>query len=555
LLGTAIGVTAAIAITALFSQSRDLLLAAFAGWIGLCVFAAGLMDGNRAYAAVLSGYTLALIAIQQLDTPQHVFESSVARGAAITVGIAAVAFVNDLLAAPDSFPRLASQLAALHARVGDYAKPVPRDEATDAATAAGLLRDIAALRPEITSLATESASGSIRSAAARSTAVALVAAVHAARVLNAVFAATNPAMGDTRAATLRSPALATASREFLGRIFAVREGLAALNAGHRLHWGWRMPLYRSHAIAASAGLRAAAHLLLASGFFVLAGWPSAEVSLSLVALVIGLGAVSPNPQGFTVAAFIAAPIAAVLAGTLEFLILDGVTEFPLLALALAPFVIGTMVVATMPHPMVASLGRLNLIFILVILSPSNPQSYDANSFLFVVLFLCTGIGLLLAAQTLIPPESIERRQRWIMASVRRDFELALSKRDRRLAPEEAMFRDAARIGQIPASGASAQDTAVLAEALSYFDRAGAIRLGRESMARLTETSLSHLASEAEEALAAEDTQRLREVGLNLKDVGGAGSAFAEESSGELVLAAIVIDAARHAAPPAMETVS
>jgi uncharacterized membrane protein YccC len=150
LLGTAIGVSAAIAITALFSQSRDLLLAAFAGWIGLCVFAAGLMDGNRAYAAVLSGYTLALIAIQQLDTPQHVFESSVARGAAIAVGIAAVALVNDLLAAPDSFPQLASQLAALHRRVRDYAKRVPGNEATDAAAAAGLLRDIAALRPEIT---------------------------------------------------------------------------------------------------------------------------------------------------------------------------------------------------------------------------------------------------------------------------------------------------------------------------------------------------------------------------------------------------------------------
>ena len=247
-----------------------------------------------------------------------------------------------------------------------------------------------------------------------------------------------------------------------------------------------MPLYRSRAIAAAAGLRAAAYLVLASGFFVLAGWPSAEVSLSLVALVIGLGAVSPNPQGFTVAAFIAAPIAAVLAGTLEFLILDGVTEFPLLALALAPFVIGTMVVATRPRipwsPQ--SLGRLSLIFILVILSPSNPQSYDVNSFLFVVLFLCTGIGLLLATQTLIPPESIERRQRWIMASVRRDFELALSKHDRRLAPEEAMFRDAARIGQIMAGETSPRDSKILAEALSYFDRAAAIQLGRESMARL-----------------------------------------------------------------------
>jgi uncharacterized membrane protein YccC len=57
LIATVIGVVAALAIAGLFSQSRDLLIAAFAGWIGLCVYAAGLADGNRAYAAVLSGYT------------------------------------------------------------------------------------------------------------------------------------------------------------------------------------------------------------------------------------------------------------------------------------------------------------------------------------------------------------------------------------------------------------------------------------------------------------------------------------------------------------------
>jgi uncharacterized membrane protein YccC len=138
LIATIVGVTAALAITGLFSQSRDLLLAAFAAWIGLCVYAAGLVDGNRAYAAVLSGHTVALVAIQQIDTPEHVFETGMARGAAIAVGIAAVALVNDLLAAPDTFPRLASQLAALHRRVRDYAKPVLRNEMADAATTAGL---------------------------------------------------------------------------------------------------------------------------------------------------------------------------------------------------------------------------------------------------------------------------------------------------------------------------------------------------------------------------------------------------------------------------------
>src|SRR5215467_8720927 len=48
LFATIIGVTAAIAFTGLFSQTRDLMLAGFAAWVGLCVYAAGLLDGNRA---------------------------------------------------------------------------------------------------------------------------------------------------------------------------------------------------------------------------------------------------------------------------------------------------------------------------------------------------------------------------------------------------------------------------------------------------------------------------------------------------------------------------
>jgi hypothetical protein len=112
---------------------------------------------------------------------------------------------------------------------------------------------------------------------------------------------------------------------------------------------------------------------LASAFFVLAGWPSTDVALSLVAVVIGLGATTPNPQHFTVLALVAAPIAAVVAATLKFLILDGATELPLLALALAPFIIGATIAKTLPNPIVAALGRLNLIFILILVSPSNPQ--------------------------------------------------------------------------------------------------------------------------------------------------------------------------------------
>jgi uncharacterized membrane protein YccC len=461
-IATLIGVTAALAITGIFSQARDLLIAALAGWIGLCVYAAGLMDGTRAYAAVLSGYTVALVAIQQLDTPEHVFESGVARGAAIAVGIVAIAVVNDVFAAPDSHPLLASRLAVLHDRVRDYAKAIFQNETSDAAAAAGLLHDVAALHPDLTSLASESSSGAARGAAARSTAVALVAAVSAARTLKALPPTADPA---------------AASRELARRDVDVRDGLAALSAGTPPQRAWRTPLYRSQRIAAAAGIRAAAWFALAAVFFILAGWPAADVSLSTVAVVIGLGATAPNPNGFTVIAFIVAPFAAALAGTLEFLVLDGVNEFPLLALALAPFVIGTAVLMTRPNPSLASLGRLGLVFTLVIFAPNNPPAYDPQSFLVTSLFVGVAAGLLLAAQMLVPTESSERRQRWILASARRDFERVLSRRARGVAPEEAMFRDATRIAQIPGQPAtSPRDGAVVAEALSYFDRAAAIRL-------------------------------------------------------------------------------
>jgi hypothetical protein len=61
-----------------------------------------------------------------------------------------------------------------------------------------------------------------------------------------------------------------------------------------------------------------------------------------------------------------------VAAALKFLILDGATEFPLLALALAPFMIGATIAKTLPNPVVAARGRLNLILILILVSPSNP---------------------------------------------------------------------------------------------------------------------------------------------------------------------------------------
>lgn len=51
ILCTIIGVVASFVIAGLFPQTRELFLIGFAGWLGLCVYVGGLLDGNRAYGA------------------------------------------------------------------------------------------------------------------------------------------------------------------------------------------------------------------------------------------------------------------------------------------------------------------------------------------------------------------------------------------------------------------------------------------------------------------------------------------------------------------------
>ena len=568
LLATIIGVAASIVIAGLFSQTRDLLLAAIAVWMGLCVYAAGLLDGSRAYAAVLSGYTVAFVAVQQMDTPQHVFESSVARGSGIAIGVVALAIVSTLLAAPDNHAQLASRLTALHRRVRTYASAVLREEGPDTTSTAEMLRDIAALRPETATLVTESSSGPARSAAARSTLVALVAELHAARALTALPIAADPDFREWLIAELErggataSPpfplgrdrksgdgafgplaaALEWGSAELLRRDAEVRQGLAALGSGVRPPRVWRTPFYRSHRIAAEAGVRASVYLAAAAVFFVLGGWPASDAALSLVVVLIGLGATTPAPLAFTTMALVAAPIAAVLAGTLEFLILDGVTAFPLLAIGLAPLVMGAAILVTWPNPLVSALGRLNLIFGLAVFAPANPQTYDPQAFLFTSLFVCMAAALLLAAQLLLPPVSDERRLRWLTISARRDLDRLLSRGERRLSAEEAMFRDAVRIGQIVAAGGAApQHRVVLEQTLSCFDQAAMIRLCDARLARLADAPLAPLAGKARTVLVARDTERVRRAVDRLRDAEPVGAGAA--AGGALVLASIVLGAA------------
>src|SRR6266851_1792172 len=547
ILATVVGVIASIVIAGLFAQSRSLFVIGFAGWLGLCVYAGGLLDGNRAYSAILSGYTVALVAMTQIDSPQNIFSAGVNRGAAIVVGIAALALISELFAAPNVHTGLSDKLIAAHRRVRAFALAILREETADPIQSANLLREITALHPDITALVAESSSGGARAAAARSAAVALVAEVRAAGALASLPANTLPALrralgealadglGDeSRALQLRlqqhadvgyaDPHDALFVRHALDLLVENRraqDAIEDLQAGRypprRIH----APIYRSRRAAVRNGLRALLAVLISAILFSLGGWPFASLGVSLVGVTIALSANNPNPRAFAGGAVIAMGIAALLAGVTEFLILDGVDQFPLLAIGLAPSIIAAALLSTVPNPRLASIAFLVPPFFLVILSPANPQGYDPETYLFSSLMAITSAILLFVLLWTVLPTSDALRRRWYLTSARAEMrDLLADGRSRRL-DDEALFRDADRIGQLAALQPAADDERRddLRQALEIFGRAVAVRQVRTMLAELSARAGGRLVGDAYSALLGCDPLGLRRAAADLTSAG------------------------------------
>jgi hypothetical protein len=160
----------------------------------------------------------------------------------------------------------------------------------------------------------------------------------------------------------------------------------------------------------------------------------------------------------------------------------------------------------------SSLGRVNLLFIPIILAPSNPQTYNPQSFLFTSLFLVVAASLLLAAQTLIPPVSDDEHRTRLVAEARSELQEPTHQNGG--APEEATFRDASRIGQFLAVG-GARDSRALAELLSCFNQSAMARLCDAKLMPLTDGPLAPLADEARAAIVKRDTRTLRTIAHRL----------------------------------------
>jgi uncharacterized membrane protein YccC len=574
LLMTVVGVVVSIIIAGLFTQARDLFVIAYASWLGLCVYVGGLLDGNRAAGVVLAGFTVAFVAVIQVDSPQNIFLNGVERGAVVAVGIAALALVNDAFLAPNLHTILSGKLAAGRQRVRTFALAILRGESADPIQSANLLREITALHPDITALVIESISGRARGAAARSAAVALVAEVSAADALASLPTVNSASLRGALAKALadahgkESEALRLRTRHHMeggdgdsdDALFAshafdlltedqrAQDAIDDLEADRRLPCHLRTPIYRSHKAAARNGLRAFLAVLISAILLSLGGWPLASQSLALVGTFVAVSAVAPSPRIFMASAVVAIPIAALLAGVTKFLILDGVDQFPLLAIGMAPSVLGAALLFTLPNAKISNIGFLVLVYFPLLLSPSNPQDYNPQTYLYLNFLTILAVILVFALLWTILRTSADLRRRWYLTSARAELRNLLASRRSRYHDGDALFRDADRIGQLaalrPADGDERRDD--LRQALNIFGLAAAARRVRTTLAHLSGRADARLLAETYSALAAYNAPRLRQAAAALAsaatELDRDSQTAARTAMRDLTWAAFLIDA-------------
>lgn len=459
-LGTLVGAVVAIVLMALFAQDRVVLLVAFATWLGLCVFTAHFLQDTRAYGAMLSGYTVAIIAIAHIDSPQNTFDAAVDRVAAITLGIVAITFINDALGSPSIWRSVRDALAGAIGETRTFARETLMRGDPGSERAAALIRRIAAMRGDASAIAGELDDGPDRAAGARSAIAGLYVMAAAARHLRAALARldetsaaleearrlclelTEPEGDPDRAVDRLSDLVESAMRDGavpLDAILALQRALDFARAAGFAQDGYRslaeggrprrdvpLPTHRDVPEALRGAMRVAIAFGLSALLLIHAGWPATSFALVQVASTCALSSITPDPRAFAKGVLIGMPLAALCAGLVLYGALAGVQGFPLLAIAMAPVVFTACFLSL--NPPTFGIGFILLVFFPVLLSPSNPQTYDPQGFLTNAFLVIVAALILFFTVRIILPISAGRHRIFALDSARRALVDALAGR-------------------------------------------------------------------------------------------------------------------------------
>ena len=522
MLGTLVGATMSVVLTACFAQDRALFLAGLALWGAACAFVATLLRNFASYAASLAGYTAAIIASDLLGAVGGVdanaaFLLAVTRATEICLGIACAGVV---LAATDlggARRRLAALFADLASGItgglaATLATTGPEVQATQPARRE-LVRHVIALDPVIDQALGESSEVRHQSPLLQKAVDGLLSALAAWQAVANHLAGMPGDESRLGAATivdnvpqeLRLAPQSGASARWIGdpialrhlcesaerrlielqvatpslRLLADKTGQAFAGIAQALNGlallvaepaqktvprrGWyRLLLVPDCMPALVSAARTFTVIGAVALFWIVTGWPGGALAMTFAAIVaLLLAPRSDETYGAAMLFTVGAILDLILTAIVAFAVLPGLRTDDFLGFSL---VMGVCLVPIgimlrqARQPWQVGLFTAMTMGFVPILQPTNPETYDTQLFYNVALTIVAGMGTAALSFLLLPPLSPTVRTRRLLVLTLRDL--------RRLAKGHAQSdwegRVIARLSAMPNEATPLQRAQLLA---------------------------------------------------------------------------------------------
>jgi uncharacterized membrane protein YccC len=474
IIGTVVGATMIVVLTACFPQDRIAFLMLLALWCGLCAFAATAFRNFASYSAALAGYTAAIIAANNLGATggasPDVFLLAVTRASEICIGIACAGIVlagTDLGGAQrrlaESFANLAAGIMGRFGRMLALAEAQLPDTTTERRE---FVRRVIALDPIIDQALGESSHMRYHSPKLQTAIYGLFRALDGWRGVAAHFGrlpeaarrqgahiilrslpselrsipkAGSPALwiadplalhrvcSEAVRTLIALPAdtpslrlLADETAKLLAGMLDVLDGLALLvDAPHHPSPGARG--FRLSEPDWLPALINAARAFLAVGavelFWIVTAWPNGASAIVFVAVLLLL--LSPKGDlayGGSLAFALGIAGAVICAAAVKFAMLPALQTFPAFCAALGLFLLPAgFAMAASRQPIVTAILTAMAFNFIPLLAPTNEMNYDTTQYYNSALAIVVGCGVAPLAFWLLPPLSPALRVRRLLA--------------------------------------------------------------------------------------------------------------------------------------------
>lgn len=479
--GTLIGVSAAVVMVPPLVASPEMLTLALALWTAGCLYLSLLDRTPRAYLFMLAGYTAALIGFPAVTNPETIFDTAVSRAEEITLGILCASLVASVVFPEPVGPVLASRIGAWLAEAGRWTGDVLSDAgeapgsrarrlrlAAEAAEIDALsahlaydtsaqsravplvqllrgrmlmllpvlssladriaaLRGLSGLTPELRSLLAEVEAWSAAGASA----------VEADALLARIGAADRPLPAHATWTALVRASLLDRLRELvaIGRDCRVlQEGIARGSGSVREplaftnEFGGRAPRHRDHGMAFRSALSAFLSMVACVVVWIATAWPDGATAAMMGAVLSCLFATQDDPVPAILSFATWTGIAAAAIGVLLFGVMPLVHDFVSLALVLAPALV--LCGLLMTHPKTLPVGLALGVNGNALLAIQDRYTSEFGAYVNSGLALVGGIWIAALVTRLVRSVGAEHGARRLIAASRTDLARAARRRGR-----------------------------------------------------------------------------------------------------------------------------